>query len=154
MVGIENSVFYFTLGDPLDEPAFLTRALRGSGMHLLLDLHNVFTMAQNVGFSAQEYLRRIDLSRVIELHISGGTHSDASWLRSGRSLRLDSHDDAVPESVWELLDEVLPHCTGLRGITLERMEGTVGPADVPLIRAELARARLALRRHARMTPSP
>lgn len=146
LVGVENSVFYFTLGDPLDEPAFLARALRGSGMHLLLDLHNVFTMALNAGFCAKEYLRRLDLSRVIELHISGGTYSDASWLHSGRSLRLDSHDDAVPEAVWELLDEVLPHCTALRGITLERMEGTVGSADVPLIRAELARVRSALLR--------
>lgn len=146
-VGVENSVFYFALGSPLDEPAFLSRVLRGAGLHLLLDLHNVFTMAQNFGFAPAEYLRRLDLTKVIEIHISGGTHSDASWLPSGRSLRLDSHDGAVPEPVWQLLDEVLPRCPQLRGLTLERMEGTVGPAEVPLLSAELTRARQALIRH-------
>lgn len=145
LVGVENSVFYFTLGDPLDEPAFLMRALGGPGLHLLLDLHNVYTMAENLGFDAQAYLARLDLSRVIEIHLSGGTSSDAGWLPSGRSLRLDSHDDAVPEEVWRLLGVVLPQCTGLRGVTLERMEGTVGPGDVPLVREELRRARHLLR---------
>jgi uncharacterized protein (UPF0276 family) len=141
LVGVENSVFYFTLGDPLDEPAFLMRALGGPGLCLLLDLHNVHTMAQNLGFDAEAYLARLDLSRVIEIHLSGGTYSDGNWLPSGRSLRLDSHDGAVPEEVWRLLGVVLPKCTGLRGVTLERMEGTVGLDDVPLLREELRRAR-------------
>lgn len=141
LVGVENTVYYFTLGDPLDEPEFLRRALRGPGLHLLLDLHNVYTMAVNLGFDARAYIARLDLSQVIEIHLSGGCMSDGSWLPSGRSLRLDSHDGAVPEEVWALFAEVLPRCPGLRGVTLERMEGTVGPAEVPLLRAELRRAR-------------
>ena len=59
----------------------------------------------------------------------------------GRAGRLDGHDAAVPEEVWELLASVLPRCPNARGVTLERMEGTVGEADVPLLREELARAR-------------
>ena len=50
LVGVENSVFYFSPQDPLREPAFLKQALAEQGMHLLLDLHNVYTTAQNVGF--------------------------------------------------------------------------------------------------------
>jgi uncharacterized protein (UPF0276 family) len=148
-VGVENTAQYFLLGEPLGEPKFLGQVLRGAQTHLLLDLHNLHTMAANFGFRESAYLDQLDrqgvLSRVIELHLSGGSYSDGSWLPSGRSLRLDSHDTAVPEPVWQLLSAVLPRCPNLRGITLERMEGTIGSADVPLLAGELARIRLALK---------
>ena len=47
----------------------------------------------------------------------------------------------MPERVWALLQEVAPRCPNLRGITLERMEGTVGPGDVAGLGAELDRLR-------------
>lgn len=140
-VGLENSVFYYLLGDPLDEPAFLASALGAEGMHLLLDLHNVYTMALNLGFEPSAYLDRLPLERVIEIHVSGGADSDPSWLPDGQTMRLDSHDSAVPEGVWELLETVAPRCANLAGVTLERMEGTVTPSDVPLLQAELRRVR-------------
>jgi uncharacterized protein (UPF0276 family) len=140
-VGVENNVAYFLLGDPLDEPAFLARIVDAPATHLLLDLHNLYTMAHNFGFDAEAYLARIDLRRVIELHVSGGADSDPRWLPSGRVLRLDSHDRAVPEAVWRLCEEVVPRCPSLRGITLERMEGTVTANDVPSIAEELRRLR-------------
>lgn len=145
-VGFENSVFYFQLGDPLDEPAFIRDALAAPRTHLLLDLHNAWTNARNHGFEPWDYLARLPLERVIELHLSGGAESDPAWLPSGAVLRLDSHDAAVPEEVWALAERVLPLCPNLRGLTLERMEGTVEPADVPLLREELARARGLLER--------
>lgn len=146
-VGVENSVSYFVLGDPLDEPRFLARALDAPRTHLLLDLHNVFTMAQNFGFDPAAYLSRLDLGRVIEIHLSGGSHSDPAWLPSGRVLRLDGHDDAVPEPVWRMFEEVAPRCPNLRGVTLERMEGTVvGPEDAACVREELRRARRVMKR--------
>jgi uncharacterized protein len=102
-------------------------------------------MAHNTGADAHEWLRRLDCSRVIEIHLSGGDHSDPRWLRSARSLRLDSHDHAVPEAVWQLFEQVLPRCTNLRGVTLERMEATVTAADVEPLHAELRRIREVLR---------
>ena len=119
-------------GDPLAEPAFIQQALGKEGW-LVLDLHNVHTMAVNLGFEPEAYLARLDLDRVLELHISGGTYSEPGWLPSRRSLRLDSHDSTTPEPVWSLLESVWPRCKNLRGVTLERMEGTVGEADVVLI---------------------
>ncbi len=143
-VGVENTVHYFTLGSPLDEPAFLRRVLRGPRTHLLLDLHNVFTMAQNFGFDPATYLGRLDLSRVIEIHLSGGSPSDPAWLPSGRVMRLDAHDTAVPEPVWALFEAVAPRCPNLRGVTVERMEGTVEEDDAPVVREEIRRARRVL----------
>lgn len=146
-VGIENTVLYFMLGDPLEEPAFIRRILRAERTHLLLDLHNVFTMGQNLGFDPEAYLAKVDLDRVIEIHLSGGSTSEPGWLPSGRVMRLDAHDSAVPEAVWQLFDRVLPRCSNLRGVTLERMEGTVtSEDDVAEVRAELRRARQAIAR--------
>lgn len=140
-VGVENSVFYYHLGDPLEEPDFLRRIVSGPGHHLLLDLHNVFTTAHNAGFDPHEYIDRLPLDAVIEIHLSGGSDSPGEWLASGRSLRLDSHDHGVPEAVWALFDKVWRRCPNLRGVTLERMEDTVTVPDVAVIRDELLRAR-------------
>jgi len=138
-VGVENTAQTFMLGDPLAEPAFLDRALAGRGHHLLLDLHNLVVTAANVGFEVEAWLDALDLSRVIEIHIAGGDESDPDWLPSRRVFRLDSHASAVPEPVWQLLEDIAPRCPNLRGITLERMEGTVGPADVAQLDGELSR---------------
>jgi uncharacterized protein (UPF0276 family) len=148
-VGVENSVAYFLLGDALDEPRFLMDCVRAPRCHLLLDLHNVYTMATNFGFDPAEYLRRLDLAKVIEIHVSGGSESHPSWLPSGRVFRLDGHDGAVPELVWRMLEAVVPRCLNLRGVTLERMEGTVANADVPRLAAELQRLRAIVQRRRR-----
>lgn len=140
-VGVENSVFYFLLGDWLDEPAFVAEILSPPRTHLLLDLHNAWTMAHNVGADVEDYLTRLDLSRVLEIHLSGGRDSPAGWLPDGRTLRLDSHDDAVPEEVWQLFERVLPRCANLRGVTLERMEGTIDESAVTVVGDELRRIR-------------
>jgi uncharacterized protein (UPF0276 family) len=146
-VGLENTVSYFLLGEPLDEPAFLRRVLRAPRTHLLLDLHNVHTMAHNFGFAPEAYLARLELDRVIEIHLSGGAFSEPGWLPSGRVMRLDAHDSAVPEPVWKLFEQVAPRCPNLRGVTVERMEGTVtDPEHVAEVREEIRRARRVLRR--------
>ena len=148
IVGLENSAFYFHAGDPLEEASWIARVLEHSSARLLLDLHNVHTMATNAGFDPRAYLDRLPLERVIEMHVSGGSNSDSRWLRSGRVLRLDSHDGPVPEAVWDLCAYSRPRCPNLRGITLERIEGTVRQDDVPLLREELRRAnRLAQSAH-------
>jgi len=140
-VGVENNVAYFTLGAPLEEPGFLRRVLSAPRTHLLLDLHNLHTMAVNFGFDPETYLAALPLDRVIEMHVSGGSFSDGAWLPSGRIMRLDSHSGAVPDEVWRLLALAVPRCPNLRGVTLERMEGTVGPDDMGALHEELRRIR-------------
>jgi uncharacterized protein (UPF0276 family) len=140
-VAVENTAHYFTLGDALDETALIAGVLELPGSHLLLDLHNLWINGATFGFDPDQFLARLDLARVIEIHVSGGSLSPPEWLPSRRQVHLDSHDSAVPEPVWALLAEVAPRCPRLRGITLERMEGTVGAADVPIIDGELRRLR-------------
>lgn len=145
-VALENSAFYAMPGVALEEPAFLARCLDAPRRHLLLDLHNLFANGRNLGFEPEAWLERAPLERVIEVHLSGGRDAPAEWLPGRPPLRLDSHDDAVPEEVWRLAERWLPRCPNLRALTLERMEGTVEQGDVPLLRDELVRARRLLER--------
>lgn len=140
-VGFENSVFYFTLG-PAEQEADFYNALTADGScHLLLDLHNVHTHCLNFGLDPAEFLRRIDTTKVIEIHLSGGDESEPDWLESGRRMRLDSHDGPIPAPVWKLYEMALDLCPNLRGVAVERLDGTLGDDEMELFRQELERAR-------------
>lgn len=148
-VGVENSALYFTFGEPGAEVVTLRESSKAPHRWLLLDLHNLIVNAHAQGFDARAYLAALDLSRVIEIHIAGGKPSDPRWLASGRTFRLDGHDEDIPEEVWTLLSEVLPHCTNLRGVTHERMEGTLlDERDVRRVMDELDRLRSVLQANA------
>lgn len=140
-VGMENSAFPFLAGPALDEPAWIAAAIGAAEGrdHLLLDLHNLWASSINFGFDPVEWLAAAPLERVIEIHLAGGRAAPEGW--TSRPMRLDSHDVAVPEAVWALYRRALPRCTGLRGVTLERLEGSVGAADVMVLAGELRRAR-------------
>lgn len=150
LVGVENSAFYVSVDEPALEPAFLHAITEGGASHLLLDLENLVLNARNLDYDPRDWLARIDLSRVIEIHVAGGD-DDAEWLPpSSRRFALDSHSHAVRPFLFELLGEVLPRCSSLRAITLERIEGTVEThADVDAMAADLAKLRgLVARTHA------
>ena len=139
-VGFENSVFYFTLGDPLEEADLYNRICLEADCHLLLDTHNIYTHCRNFQLDPAEFCERIDCRNVIEIHVSGGSESEPEWME-GPTFRLDSHDGPVPERVWELVAMLVPRCPNLRGLTLERLDGTVEPHEVPLLADELSRLR-------------
>ncbi|MBI3820392.1 MAG: DUF692 family protein [Planctomycetes bacterium] len=137
----ENNVAYFHMEDPELEPDYLNRLARESNCHIMLDLHNVYTQCKNNGTSARDYVSRLDLDRVIQIHLSGGADSDAAWLRSGRVMRLDSHDGAIPGEVWNLYEEFLPKCNNIGGVVVERLNATFDASGVPALRDEVRRAR-------------
>lgn len=141
VVGVENNADYFMLGDPAGWPGFINRVCRASSCGLLLDLHNLHTQCLNLDQDPRATLDRLDLESVLEIHLSGGSESEAGWLPSGRVFRLDSHDGAVPESVWKLLERALPRCRNLRGIVVERLNGTFEADELPVLRDELRRAK-------------
>ena len=141
LAAFENGANHFLLGDPLDEPAFFAEICRAAPARLLLDLHNVHTQCLNLGVDPEAYLARIDADAVLEIHVSGGSATEASWAPSGRVYRLDSHDGPVPEEVWGLLERTIPRCRNLRAVVVERLNGTFGAADVPALAAEVRRAK-------------
>lgn len=141
IVGLENTADYFVLGDPAVWPDFVNALCRAAGCALLLDLHNLNTQCINLKTDPAETLDRLDLDAVLQIHLSGGSESEAAWLPSRRVFRLDSHDGPVPEPVWSLFERALPRCRRLRGVVVERLNGTFGADGVPALRAELRRAK-------------
>ena len=141
VVAFENNVSYFAIDDPAREPEFLNAICRAAPCSLLLDLHNVHTQCLNFGTDPVDYVDRLDLERVVQVHLSGGSESEPDWVPSRRVFRLDSHDGPVPEPVWSLLERILPRCPNLRGVVVERLNGTFDAKDVPSLAAEVRRAK-------------
>ena len=69
-----------------------------TGCGLLLDVNNVFVSATNHGFDPIAYLDGIPHDRVRQIHLAG--HSQ------GGELLIDTHDQPVPASVWDLYAHV------------------------------------------------
>ena len=137
----ENWATTFVLDDAGREPEFFNAIARAADCGFLLDLHNAWTQSVNFGLDAWDYVSRLELDRVVQIHVSGGSMSDPDLLASRRSMRLDSHDGPVPEEVWTLLERVLPRCANARGVVVERLNGTFAASDVPALAAEVRRAK-------------
>ena len=104
--------------DEMDEGDFLTEILDRSGALLLLDVANVYANARNRGADPSALFDRIPLERVAYAHVAGGSEHDG--------LYHDTHTDAVPPAVLDLLAEL---CERRRppAVMLER-DGDYPPA--------------------------
>lgn len=129
-VAFENSVFYMSLDDPALEGEFYNDLCKAAGSYLMLDLHNVYTHCFNFNIDPKFFISTIDLSNVIQIHLSGGSLSIPAWLKSEKTMRLDSHDSLIPDEVMNLYEEVLPKCNNLRGVIVERLNKTLPPEEI------------------------
>ncbi|MEZ5333178.1 MAG: DUF692 domain-containing protein [Thermoanaerobaculia bacterium] len=131
---VENNVYFIDVPEQeMSEPAFLNALAEETGCGLLLDLHNLYANARNHGIDSAAFLDELDLERVGEIHIAGGSEMGGMWT--------DSHSGPSPEAVWELLDAVVPRAPNLRGITFEFHDSYYPNLKEAGIRAELERAR-------------
>jgi uncharacterized protein (UPF0276 family) len=137
---LENNVYYVDLPEQeMTEPEFLNALTRRTGCGLLLDVHNVVVNATNHGFDPRGFIHALDLSRVVELHIAGGSEL--------AGLYTDSHAGPVAETVWELLPEVVEGCPNLCAITFEFHEGWFPAMGAEGVLRELRTARDVWDRH-------
>ncbi|MCC6216486.1 MAG: DUF692 domain-containing protein [Polyangiaceae bacterium] len=112
-MAVENVSYYLHPGQPeLDEADFIGEVLERADCGLLLDLNNLDVNAANHGFDRWEWLSRIPLERVVEIHVAG----PEPW---GDDLLLDTHGAPVRRSVHELLSWVIER-TGPLPVLLER----------------------------------
>jgi uncharacterized protein (UPF0276 family) len=131
---LENNVYYVDVPDQeIGEAEFLNRLSGESGCGILLDLHNVYVNSVNHGFTPESFLRDLDLSRVVEVHIAGGNHLLGFYT--------DAHSGPVAEPVWDLLEETLRSAPWIRAVTFEFHESSYYLLKTDGIRAELDHAR-------------
>lgn len=127
---IENPSSYIDFpGADMTEWAFLNAMCARTGCALLLDVNNVYVSAANHGFDPITYLDGIPAERVRQIHLAG--HSQ------GAELLIDTHDQPVPKSVWDLYAHVLPRL-GPVATMIERDDAIPPLAE---LLAELATAR-------------
>lgn len=135
---IENTTYYLPNflaadGQQWDEIDFLNQLLTRTPCGLLLDLYNFYCNAVNFGFDPYAALARLQLERVVEIHVAGGvTHE---------GFLLDVHSREVPAPVWELLAWILPKLPNLCAITYELLEQALPVTGEEKIVAQLQRCK-------------
>jgi uncharacterized protein (UPF0276 family) len=77
---------------------------------------------------------------VRELHVSGGSWSVTSKGQQTKLIRRDTHDDTVPEAVFELLALVLHRCPTVETVIFEHIGHTLyTEADFKAFRQDFRR---------------
>jgi uncharacterized protein (UPF0276 family) len=139
---LENPAHYLSglPADPEigDEIGLMRAITERGGCFQLLDLHNVYCNAVNHHFDPFGAIDRMPLSRVVEIHVAGGSWHDGFWM--------DAHDGRIPEPVWELLEYTLPRSPNLAGVVFEILEEHAATLGPEAITEELMRVREIWRR--------
>jgi len=127
-LSIENPSHYLRFEQhEYSETEFLAALARRTGCGLLLDVNNVFVSANNLGYSAEQYIDEFPAELVTEVHLAG--HARDPEL--GGLLLIDSHDAPVCADVWTLYGRLTGRI-GPRPTLIER-DGQV-PAFEELLR--------------------
>ena len=119
-VGLENLAFSYSLDEVKRHGEFLDRLMEAVNGFIILDLHNLYCQIHNFSISFNDIISLYPLDKVREIHISGG-----SWENSvtdiERKIRRDTHDDATPEEVFQLLEKTIEKCPNLKYVVLEQL---------------------------------
>ena len=133
---LEPAPVSFQVGE-LDVFTWLSALAERTGSGLLLDAGHVLSHQLALQRGLTEGLDSLDMSRVIELHIAGGTLDHAA----GRAYYSDSHDLPPLPEVWALAQHLLGLPPTLRAVCLAR-EGAAASPVIPALRR--TRERVAL----------
>lgn len=126
---LENVTATMEMPGEMTEAQFLSEVVARTGCGLLLDVTNLYTNAVNFGYDLEAFLRDAPLDAVVQLHFTGG-----HWYEG---VLVDSHSEATPPEVWELMAEVVTRAP-VKGIILERDENLPPFGEMA---GELSRAR-------------
>jgi uncharacterized protein (UPF0276 family) len=130
---LENITYYAELGPAeMDEADFITEVLERADVGWLLDVNNVYVNALNFGFDPKEWLARMPLERVAQLHIAGH--------RKFGDLTVDTHGADVIDPVIELMQWTLGRLGRPVPVLLERDNHI---PDFEVLLAERARLQVA-----------
>ncbi|TDE17338.1 multinuclear nonheme iron-dependent oxidase [Dyadobacter psychrotolerans] len=119
-VGLENLAFAYSIDEVKKQGDFIGKLVESINGFIILDLHNLYCQIHNFDVDYQNIIDLYPLGRVREIHISGGSW-DKQLTRTGKPIRRDTHDDAVPEEVFRILSAVIPRCKNLKYVVLEQL---------------------------------
>ena len=119
-VGLENLAFSYSLEEVKKHGEFLDQLVEPVNGFIILDLHNLYCQLHNFNIEFEDIIHLYPLHRVREIHVSGGSTEDSQIIR-GRKIRRDTHDDAVPDEVFHLLELSIHKCPQLKYVVLEQL---------------------------------
>lgn len=123
-IAVENISYYVHPGRAEQgELDFVLDVVEAADAKLLLDVNNIFVNSVNHGFDPRPFVEAIPHERVVQLHVAG------HFVRPD-GLIIDTHSEAVPRGVNELVELAIAH-TGDVPILLER-DGNYPPLEVLL----------------------
>ena len=97
---IENVSNYMTFKQSdRSEIDFIVELAEKSDCWLLVDVNNIYVNHINHGLNAQEYIKRLPLERIKEIHLAGYQQQE--------NYLLDAHNNPVSEPVWDLYQQLL-----------------------------------------------
>jgi uncharacterized protein len=141
---IENNVYFVEYPEQdFTETAFINQLTSHHNCHILLDIHNLYANAVNQQLKSKEYIRELDMSKVVEMHIAGGNDMNGFYM--------DSHAGPCPDEVWELLDFAVERAPNLRGITFEFHESYFPLLQFEGLNRQLSMARAIWNKHHQKT---
>ncbi|MGH2508604.1 MAG: DUF692 domain-containing protein [Ktedonobacteraceae bacterium] len=86
----------------MSQTAFFQRLVAATGCGVLLDVTNVFINAANHQFDAKQFLERMPLSHLVQVHLAGG-YWRGGWL-------VDGHSELVPPEIFALFETLTSLC--------------------------------------------
>ncbi len=127
---LENPSYYVKMpGGQMGEAEFINKVLEDADCGLMLDVNNVYVNSRNHGYDAHEFIRRLPLHRVAQIHMAG--HKD-----NGETL-VDTHEGPIVDPVWKLYEFTLEQLE--RPVsTLIEWDTNVPPLEEVLKEAEIA----------------
>lgn len=99
-IAIENVSSYLTFKhSTIKEVDFVNAVVQQADCFILLDINNLYVNYLNNGQQTYGYLDRVDLTRVVELHLAGFENKE--------KYVLDAHNNKVDSDVWSLYEYFL-----------------------------------------------
>ncbi|WP_159477007.1 DUF692 family multinuclear iron-containing protein [Dyadobacter sp. 3J3] len=127
-VGLENLAFSYSIEEVRKHGNFLDQLTDEINGFIILDLHNLYCQIHNFDITFKDIIHLYPVEKVREIHISGGSW-DERLIGNGKQVRRDTHDQAVPQEVFELLINTIPLCPNLKYVVLEQLGTALGSAE-------------------------
>lgn len=111
-VAVETGVAYLAR-KPFEMPDgdFVAEVAEAADCGILLDLHNLYCNARNGRIDIDDFIARIPLDRVWEVHLAGGVEMDGFWL--------DSHSGPMPDDLAAKSREIVRALPNLGALNFE-----------------------------------
>ncbi|HEX4045409.1 MAG TPA: DUF692 domain-containing protein [Gammaproteobacteria bacterium] len=119
---LENITYYFPMPHThMEEARFISEIVNQADCGLLLDLNNLYVNAVNHSYDPYQFIDRLPLDRVVEVHLAG-----CDYLHG---MLVDTHASTVKPEVLALL-EYICRKTLINGVIIERDDSLDNYADL------------------------